>query len=117
MGQVNTMREAGEINCLENSLKAAVDLFAGELPHDCYNNWDLPLRERLYHACGETLERLELLLEEQREYASALPYVRRLLNHDPLSESAYHHLIRLHLALGDRTEAMRACRACDTMLE
>lgn len=110
-------QKAGDYPETAKSLAAAVDAYTGDLLPGCFDDWILPLREQFHQACRDALERLVLLLEEHREYSSALPYARRLLNHDPLRESAYHHLIRLHLALGDRTEALRACRACETMLE
>ena len=100
-----------------NAMQTAVALYTGELLPDCYDDWILPLRERYHQAYGDALERLVLLLEEHREYGSALPYARRLQSDDSLREATYHYLIRLHLALGDRTEALRVCRACDTMLE
>jgi len=100
-----------------DALAAMVDTYTGELLPDCYADWIIPLRERYHQACGDALERLIRLLEEHREYSRAIPYARRLLSHDLLHEAAYHHLIRLHLALGDRTEALRVCRACDDMLE
>lgn len=76
--------EAGEIKALES----AVELYAGELLPDCYDDWILPKREQFHQACREALERLILLLEQHREYGRALPYARRLLNHDPLHEAA-----------------------------
>ena len=100
-----------------SSLSSAVALYSGDLLPDCYDDWVLPFRDELRKAYGESLERLALLLEERREYGSALQAARRLLQHDPLHEEAYHHLMRLHLALGDRTEALRAYRACEVMLE
>lgn len=99
-----------------DGLAAAVALYAGDLLPDCYEDWVLPLRDELRRACGDALERLTLLLEERREYGTALQAARRLLQHDPLDETAYHYLMRLHLALGDRTEALRAYRACAAML-
>jgi DNA-binding SARP family transcriptional activator len=108
---------AGDYARAATALAAAAGGYTGALLPDCYEDWILPVRERLHQAYSDVLERLVLLLEEHREYSSALPYARRLLNHDPLSEAAYHHLIRLHLVLGDRTEALRVCGACDAMLE
>jgi DNA-binding SARP family transcriptional activator len=98
------------------ALAAAVAVYGGDLLPDCYDDWVLPLREELRKSYGEALERLTLLLEERREYGAALQAARRLLQHDPLHEAAYHHLMRLHLALGDRIEALRAYRVCEAML-
>ncbi|HEY9087817.1 MAG TPA: BTAD domain-containing putative transcriptional regulator [Anaerolineaceae bacterium] len=99
------------------ALERATAVYAGDLLPGCYAEWILPLREWFQIAFGDALERLVRMLDEQREYSSALPHARRLLNHDPLNEAAYHHLIRLHLALSDRTEALRACQAGETMLK
>lgn len=110
-------REAGGYDETVKALEAAVALYTGELLPGCYDDWILPLREQYHQAYGDALERLVLLLEEHRKYTSALPYARRLLSHDTLREAAYHSLIRLHLALGDRTEAARVCRSCENMLE
>lgn len=117
LAQVAAAQEAADHAGVAEGLAAAVAAYTGELLPDCYDDWIRPLREQYHQAYGEALERLVLLLEEYREYGRALPYARGLLNHDPLHEAAYHHLIRLHLALGDRTEALRVCGACDSMLE
>ncbi|MBN2146897.1 MAG: tetratricopeptide repeat protein [Anaerolineales bacterium] len=117
MSQAAAAKETGDYVGTVNALESAVHLYTGELLPDCYDDWILPQRERCQQACRDALERLVLLLEEHREYGKALPYASQLLNHDPLSETAYHHLIRLYLALGNRTEALRFCRECDAMLE
>jgi DNA-binding SARP family transcriptional activator len=115
--EASAAQECSDYTGSINAFTAAVVRYPGELLPDCYDDWILPLREWYHQICRDALERLVLLLEEHCEYSSALPYARRLLNHDPLHEAAYHHLIRLHLALGDRMEALRLCRACDAMLE
>ena len=99
-----------------NALTTAVGVYTGDLLPTCYDDWILPLREHLRLAYGDALERLVLSLEEQRDYAGAIPVAQRLLQYDPLHEAAYRHLMRLHLAQGNRTEALRAYRACATML-
>lgn len=96
---------------------AAVAAYTGDLLPDCYDDWILPLRERLRLAYGDALERLVLSLEDQRDYGGAIPYAQRLLQHDPLHEAAYRHLMRLYLGQGNRTEALRAYQACQAMLE
>ncbi len=100
-----------------DALAAAIALYAGDLLPDCYDDWILPLREQLRRAYGQALERLVLLLDERRDYSRALPYAQRLVHHDPLHEAAYRHLMRLHLALGNRGEALRVFHACQAMLQ
>ncbi len=98
-------------------LTAAVAAYTGDLLPDCYEDWILPLRERLHLACGEALERLVVLLEERRDYGDAMQYAQRLLHHDPLHEAAYRHLMHLHLAQGNRVDALRVYHACSAMLK
>jgi DNA-binding SARP family transcriptional activator len=117
IAQVVSAQEIGDYPGTIQALVTAVGAYTGDLLPNCYDDWILPLREHLHRAFGDALERLVLLLEEHRDYETALPYARRLLNHDPLREASYHHLIHLYLAVGDRTEALRICGACDTMLE
>ena len=107
----------GEATWPRSALAAAVAAYTGDLLPDCYDDWILPLRERLHQAYGDALEQLVLRLEEQRDYSGAIPYAQRLLHHDPLHEPAYRHLMRLHLAQGDRAEALRIYHACAAMLQ
>lgn len=95
---------------------AAVAAYTGDLLPDCYDDWALPLREQLRQTYAEILEQLVLSLEQERDYRRALGYAQRLLQHDPLDEPAYGHIMRLHLALGERAEARRAYTACEEML-
>lgn len=100
-----------------DALAAAVAAYGGDLLPDCYDDWVIPLREQMRRAYGQALERLVLLLDEQRDYDRAIPYAQRLIHFDPLHEAAYRHLMRLHLGQGHRAEAMRVFRACEAMLE
>jgi len=106
----------GERAATLRALAAAVATYSGDLLPDCYDDWILPHRERLRRAYGTALERLVLLLEEEREYRGAIPHAERLLRHDALHEPAYRHLMRLYLALGQRAEARRVYEACVMML-
>lgn len=116
VAQAAEAHAAGDFSGEAQALSSAAAAYQGDLLPGCYDDWILPLRERFHLACGDALERLVVLLEEHREYASALTYARQLLHHDPLRESAYQHLIRLQLALGNRTEALSTYRAWEAML-
>ncbi|MDQ2997038.1 MAG: AAA family ATPase, partial [Chloroflexota bacterium] len=61
--------------------------------------------------------RLITLLEEQRDYVSALDFAWRLLQVDPLEEETYVCLMRLHALNNDRASALRAYHQCVTMLQ
>ena len=93
---------AGDAARRRACLERAVDLCQGPLLPSCYDDWIGPARERLARRCEDAVAALVGLLEEQREYASAIARVRHWLQHDPLDEEAYRWLMRL-LALRRRS--------------
>jgi DNA-binding SARP family transcriptional activator len=105
VAQAAAAQARGEYAAAASLLAAAIATYTGELLPDCHDDWILPLRKWLGQAYGDALERLVLLLEEQRDYGRAITYAQRLLQHDPLHGPAYQHLMRLHLLLGGRTDA------------
>jgi DNA-binding SARP family transcriptional activator len=107
-GAARAKDATGRRNCLER----AVDLCQGPLLPSCYDDWIEPARERLAMRCKEAVGALVPLLEEQREYASAILRVRHWLRHDPLDEKAYCWLMRLEALAGDRVAAFQAYRQC-----
>jgi DNA-binding SARP family transcriptional activator len=94
--------------CLERGM----DLCQGPLLPSCYDDWIGPVRERLGRRCEDAAAALSGLLEEQREYASAIARVRHWLQHDPLDEEAYRRLMRLLVLAGDRVAALQAFQQC-----
>ncbi len=97
-------------------LERAVELCQGPLLPSCYDDWVGPERERLARRCEETVAALVGLLEEHREYASAIARVRHWLRHDPLDERAHRWLMRLLALAGDRAAALQAYRECQDAL-
>jgi DNA-binding SARP family transcriptional activator len=115
--QADCAEQASDLALLRTHLERAVQLYRGKLLPDCYDDWVLPQRERLAQRLGRTLERLILLLEDQREYAEAIRYAQALLRHDPLSETTYRRLMRLHARAGDRASALRVYHTCASILQ
>jgi len=115
--QSNRAEEAGDLSLTRAHLERAVGLYRGKLLPDCYDDWVLPQRERLAQRLTRTLERLILLLEDQREYTEAIRYAQALLRHDPLSETTYRRLMRLHARNGDRAGALRVFHTCASILQ
>jgi predicted ATPase/DNA-binding SARP family transcriptional activator len=93
-------------------LERALELCQGPLLPSCYDDWIAPARDRLARRCEDAVAVLVGLLEERREYASALTCVRHWLQHDPLDEAAYRWLMRLLALSGDRAAAQQAYRQC-----
>ncbi len=102
----------GDVERRRACLERAVDLCQGPLLPSCYDDWTGPERERLARRCEGAVAALVGLLEEQREYPSAIAHVRHWLEHDPVDEQAYRWLMRLLALAGDRASALQAYRHC-----
>jgi DNA-binding SARP family transcriptional activator len=112
--------QAGQKNDLaavRQGLEQAVALYKGDLLPSCYDDWIIPAREGLRQAYLSTLERLVRMLEEGRDYPSAISYAQHLLRYDPLHEATYRHLMRLHALNDDRAGALRVYHTCTTVLQ
>jgi DNA-binding SARP family transcriptional activator len=98
------------------SLIAAAQLYQDDLVPALYDDWLPPVREEFRKQICDALHRLATMLEEEKEYAAAIPYADRLLILDPLSESYHQLLIRLHAGNHDRASALRAYHQCMRVL-
>lgn len=110
-------QRADDPNEVCSALEEAVELYRGDLLIDCYDEWVLPLRERLRQRCLGALVRLTRLYEEEGRYRHAGDHARRLLQLDPLHEAGYRQLMRLHALAGDRTAALHVYHGCATVLQ
>ena len=99
------------------ALTQAVEVYRGDLLPSCYDEWIIPVRDRLRQAFLQALDRLIGLLEGEREYATAISMAQRLLRLDPLHEATYRQLMDLYAASGDRASALRTYHTCTTVLE
>ncbi|MBP8108685.1 MAG: AAA family ATPase [Caldilineaceae bacterium] len=99
------------------ALEQAVAAYAGDLMPGCYDDWILPVRERLAQAYVGALEQLVLLHEERRNHAQAIAHAQQLLRYDPLHEATYRRLMRLYALTGDRAAALRVYHTCASVLE
>jgi DNA-binding SARP family transcriptional activator len=97
-------------------LRAAVDLYRGDLLEGLYDDWCIFERERLRLRYLEALERLIRHHHARGEWTDAAAYGQRLLAHDALREHVHRAVIRCHLALGDRPAALRQFETCARLL-
>ncbi|PSB59690.1 6-hydroxy-D-nicotine oxidase, partial [filamentous cyanobacterium CCP1] len=94
------------INSQRTHLEQVAQLYQGKLLPSCDDEWILPLREQFHQKAFQAIERLIQILEQQQEYAAAIPLSCQLLRLDPLHEAGYQALMRLHNASGDRAAAV-----------
>ncbi|HRQ40601.1 MAG TPA: BTAD domain-containing putative transcriptional regulator [Chloroflexota bacterium] len=97
-------------------LETAVALYKGDLLPGNYDDWIIPLREELRQVYLDALHQLVGLLEQQQDFRVAARIGQRLLQLDPLDETAYIHLMRLYARSGDRAGVRRIYDQCVTTL-
>jgi DNA-binding SARP family transcriptional activator/pimeloyl-ACP methyl ester carboxylesterase len=114
---------AFEAACAAGKLDAAVGLYGADFLDGlslegcpAFEEWAFFRREALRSQLAQALERLvEAELAGGKPRAAAVR-ATSLVAIDPLSESAHRHLIRAHLAAGDRLAAERQLDACARLL-
>ncbi|MCU0506985.1 MAG: ABC transporter substrate-binding protein [Anaerolineae bacterium] len=109
-------RAAARPDLEEGALAALVRAYSGELLPGYYDDWLSAERERLHAAYLEGLERLATLLEDNGRHGEAALLAQTLLRADGLRESGHRLLMRIQLAQGDRTAALRAYHTCAALL-
>lgn len=80
---------------------------SGELLSDWFEEWVLLERERFRQLRLHALERIAAELAAGGEYGRAIVMALAAIATEPLRESAHFVLIQLHLAQGNRIEAIR----------
>ncbi|MGD2059965.1 MAG: BTAD domain-containing putative transcriptional regulator [Acidimicrobiia bacterium] len=93
-----------------------VELYGDDLLIDFYDDWVLLERDRLGTLYMDALLQLAQLMRTRSEYETAIRYASLALDHDRANEKAHQHLMFCHLALGNRTGALRQFDACRTAM-
>ncbi|MEX2314090.1 MAG: BTAD domain-containing putative transcriptional regulator, partial [Thermomicrobiales bacterium] len=99
------------------ALTHAVCLYTDDLLPDCYDDWIVPERERLRQEFLSAIAHLISLLENRRDYATAIQHAERRLRFDPLNESTWRDLMRLHALTGNRNAALDVYNRCRAILK
>jgi predicted ATPase/DNA-binding SARP family transcriptional activator len=98
-------------------VRAAIELYRGDVLPTCYDDWIVSERERLHALYVEALTQAINDAERQRDFVAALQYGQRALQADPLREETYRQLMRLHTANGDRVSLRRTYDTCTLILK
>lgn len=98
-------------------LRTALDVYAGELLEDMYDDWALVERERYRVAYLNGLAWLMRFHQTRREWDLSAECARKILRVDPLREEIHRELIRVLKESGRRTEAVRQFECCRRLLE
>jgi DNA-binding SARP family transcriptional activator len=107
---------AGEASAAVAALVAASEFYRGDV-YACDDLRAVVERERLRAVHLSLLSRLADQHFEQHQYGEALEYARRLLTADPCREDAHRLVMRCHVRLGERAQALRQYRTCVQILD
>jgi len=116
LAEAKQAEHSSDLAAERRALELAVALYRGDLLPSCYDEWILPERDRLRQEFLVSLERLIVVLEQERDYQGAIRAAQRLLRHDPLHETTYRHLMGLFALSGNRAAALRTYHTCATVL-
>jgi DNA-binding SARP family transcriptional activator len=111
--QVGSSSEAERVRWLIE----AVERYRGTLLPGFYEDWILPEQQRLDERFFQALGQLVTYFKGAREWGRALQYARQALAVDPLREETYEELMRLHLAAGQPSAALRVYRELERVLK
>lgn len=100
----------------DDDVDAAEAALGGELLPDWYDDWLVFERERFRQVSLHALEALAELLVGSGRAPRALEAALAAVRAEPLRESAHRALIRVHLAEGNRGEALRQYELCRRLL-
>jgi DNA-binding SARP family transcriptional activator len=93
---------------LPHGRSQSVDLYAGDLLEELYDDWLFAPRERLRNAYLAALAELVVDCRSRRDLLDAQRYAQLILAHDPWREDALRHLMTLRYERGDRSGALKS---------
>jgi len=98
-------------------LEDAIQLYTGDILPYCLDDWLVRENDRLRGLKIDCLEKLMALRAQQGWFTRALEAGHLILAEDPLREDIQYQIMELHLAKGDRVNALRQYQACEKILK
>ena len=97
----------------DEAFNRAIALYRGEfLESDLYEEWTIAPRREMGHLYLEAITWLARSAIEGSDWRSAIDYLSRLIEADPVNELGYRGLMRAHAELGSRGEARHIYETC-----
>jgi DNA-binding SARP family transcriptional activator/tetratricopeptide (TPR) repeat protein len=82
-----------------------------------FDDWMRLQREVCHQRMSTVFDRLSQLQSDGGEFYRAIDTATRWIMHDALHETAHQRLMQMYIAIGDRSNALRAYEACQSILE
>jgi len=107
------LEEGGELEAAVSEYIRGDSLYQGEfLEEDRYEDWLLPLREKLRADYLSMLDRLKHHFFDKQDYQACIHMCRKMLAIDRCSEEAHRHLMRCFYEQGQSYMALRQYHLC-----
>ena len=94
------------------ALRAAVDLYRGDLVQNLYDEWCRAEQERFRQMYEYALHTLVATCEGMERLDEAIYWAERALQVNPLQETLYRTLMRLYTRIGERERALETYARC-----
>jgi DNA-binding SARP family transcriptional activator len=114
-GIAERQQRSGDSDAAVRSWRRAVALYHGEI-YAADDMRAIVQRERVRALYLSLLGRLADQHFRECDYPAALGYAFRLLSHDPCREDAHRLVMRCHVRLGERAQALRQYGVCQQIL-
>lgn len=98
-------------------LKAAVQLYKGDLLEGWYQDWYVYERERYQNIYLAMLDKLLSYSEAYQQFETGITYGLQILGYDRARETTHQRLMGLYYAAGDRTTALHQYALCVAALQ
>ncbi len=98
-------------------LELAARLYSGDLLPACYDDWVLDERAKLRAEAYGALVRLTEEAAARDDHKATIRHAQRLIDLEPTDEATVRFQMEAHLALGDRTAALRCYHRYAQVLE
>jgi DNA-binding SARP family transcriptional activator/tetratricopeptide (TPR) repeat protein len=95
----------------------AARLYTGDLLPACYDDWILDERAKLQTEAYQVLLRLAEEAAARDDHVATIRHVQRIIDLEPTDEAAVRIQMEAHLALADRTAALRSYHRYAEVLE
>lgn len=100
--------ERGEADVATELLEFAISLYRGDLLEDePYAEWAMPERDRLRAMATDTLRNLAQLSLVKGDHTGAAKHLERLAEFEPFDSDVHKELLRVMIAAGRRSDALR----------
>lgn len=98
-------------------LKAALDLYKGDLLEEFYDDWVLLEREYLRRLYLDGLTWLMRYYKYQGDTQQSLSYGQQILQYDPLCEDIHREIMKLYIDNGQWAKAVYQYQVCQNILD